>query len=377
MIIPDNVQKKIIACCYHSYNTEWSGTLFYTIEGSFEENNLVVIVKDFLVLDIGTQAHTEFETSPETSHYMVMNNLLGCYQGLIHSHNTMSAFFSGEDTNTLNDLGNDMAHFVSLIVNNEGTYCARITRKVVAKRTGISEVSYATFNNQEVQAKQDFSENMSMIQWFKLDIEIQSESPIMEEVKKRFEELKKTSSAKIATPSPYYNSPYYQNGYSGGGYPQINSGNPVSKNTGGNKDNKNKKNKGGNNKPVIENTLFKNFVYNPNYTEEELNAAVCKMLIASLMAPANAVKNLENWVATQMEKKFDTIFGESKKEDFEAWALGHILCIIECFLLKGKVNDANVSEAASDIYDVLTEFKSNPYLESYKDILLTEFILTE
>ena len=114
-----------------------------------------------------------------------------------------------------------------------------------------------------------------------------------------------------------------------------------------------------------------------HYTEEELNAAVCKILIASLMAPANAVKNLENWVATQMEKKFDTIFGESKKEDFEAWALGHILCIIECFLLKGKVNDANVSEAASDIYDVLAEFKSNPYIESYKDILLTEFILNE
>lgn len=39
-------------------------------------------------------------------------------------------FFSGTDTNTLQKEGNDTNNFLSLIVNNEGTYTAAITRKV-------------------------------------------------------------------------------------------------------------------------------------------------------------------------------------------------------------------------------------------------------
>ena len=47
----------------------------------------------------------------------------------------MATFFSGTDTDTLREEGNKRNHFVSLIVNNAGTYTAGITRKVDIERT--------------------------------------------------------------------------------------------------------------------------------------------------------------------------------------------------------------------------------------------------
>lgn len=46
------------------------------------------------------------------------------------SHDKMPTFFSGTDTSTLQKEGTDRNNFVSLIVNNDGTYSAAITRKV-------------------------------------------------------------------------------------------------------------------------------------------------------------------------------------------------------------------------------------------------------
>lgn len=82
-------------------------------------------------MDIGTQAYTEFDMNPDVIAYMCENpELLDCQMGLIHSHNNMSTFFSETDTATLKEEGRDRNNFVSLIVNNAGTYTAAITRRV-------------------------------------------------------------------------------------------------------------------------------------------------------------------------------------------------------------------------------------------------------
>lgn len=84
LIIPNNVERKIREWCKISPSTEWSGSLFYTYEGNFKDNNLVLTVKDFYVSDIGTSTYTEYDVKPEIISYMLDNDLLDCKCGLIH-----------------------------------------------------------------------------------------------------------------------------------------------------------------------------------------------------------------------------------------------------------------------------------------------------
>ena len=94
LIIPAEVEQKIRYACKEVWSTEWSGTLFYTYEGSFEDKSLVITCKDIFVMDIGTQAYTEFDMNPDVIAYMCEHpELLDCQMGLIHSHNNMSKQF--------------------------------------------------------------------------------------------------------------------------------------------------------------------------------------------------------------------------------------------------------------------------------------------
>ena len=144
IVIPDKVERTIRFLCEKVWNTEWSGVLFYTPTGHFEDGTLEIHCEDILPMDIGTATYTEFNMSPDVISYMAENpELLDCKTGLIHSHNNMSTFFSGTDTSTLQEEGAVQNHFVSLIVNNAGEYTAAITRKVKYKST--KELSYVGF----------------------------------------------------------------------------------------------------------------------------------------------------------------------------------------------------------------------------------------
>lgn len=155
IIIPEDVERIIRHLCNKVHDVEWSGILFYTYEGTWEDNNLNIICEDILPMDIGTSTYTDFTMSPEVIAYMTEHNLLDCECGLIHSHNNMKAFFSSTDINTLRDEGNDRNHFVSLIVNNEGEYVAAITRKIKVHEDIVEKSVYNTFNNEERQIESD------------------------------------------------------------------------------------------------------------------------------------------------------------------------------------------------------------------------------
>lgn len=91
LIIPNSVERKIRFLCERVWDTEWSGVLFYTYTGNFEDNSMVVTCKDIFPMDIGTTTYTEFNMSPDVISYMAENpELLDCKTGLIHSHNNMS-----------------------------------------------------------------------------------------------------------------------------------------------------------------------------------------------------------------------------------------------------------------------------------------------
>lgn len=130
MVISEELEMKIRTFCALSPEREWSGVLFYSFQGNFE-NGITILAKDMYLMDQGSGVHTEFDLdAPEITRYMVMEGLTRLCMGLIHSHNQMQAFFSGEDRGTLLQHGEHMHNFVSLVVNNAGKYVARLTRQV-------------------------------------------------------------------------------------------------------------------------------------------------------------------------------------------------------------------------------------------------------
>lgn len=85
IIIPDNVERLIRFLCERVWDTEWSGVLFYTPSGQFEDGSLEIRCVDILPMDVGSATYTEFDMSPDVISYMAQNpELLDCKMGLIH-----------------------------------------------------------------------------------------------------------------------------------------------------------------------------------------------------------------------------------------------------------------------------------------------------
>ena len=101
--------------------------MFYDCK-EYPDGKLDIVARDFCLLDIGSGGYTEFMTDYKVFQYQVEHDLMDCYWALIHSHNSMAAWFSGQDLHTLEDMAGDMHRFFSLIVNNAGQYVSAITR---------------------------------------------------------------------------------------------------------------------------------------------------------------------------------------------------------------------------------------------------------
>ena len=213
IVIPAEVEKKIRFLCKNIWDVEWSGILFYKVEGAFEDKSLTIRCVDLFQMDIGTSAYTEFNVSPDMATYMVDHPELveeGIYQGLIHSHNNMTTFFSGTDTATLSAEGNDMAHFVSLIVNNAGKYTAGITRKYKCVQTVSEKYTYPTWNGEVREGVETFDIEEEKLEWFNLDIVFEDATDDFEtEMMERIKEIKE-SKKKVVTPV-YKGYPQYGN----------------------------------------------------------------------------------------------------------------------------------------------------------------------
>ena len=85
LIVPEEVETKIRYLIRKYPHTEWSGILFYTHEGTFEDNNLVITCKDIYPMDLGTTGWTEFKMSDKVAGYIADNlDLFECDLGLVH-----------------------------------------------------------------------------------------------------------------------------------------------------------------------------------------------------------------------------------------------------------------------------------------------------
>lgn len=384
LIIPAEVERKIRFACQKVWSTEWSGTLFFTYDGSFENNDLIIRCVDIYIMDIGTQAYTEFDMNPDVIAYMCENpELLDCQMGLIHSHNNMSTFFSGTDTATLKEEGRDRNNFVSLIVNNAGTYTAAITRRVKSKQVKES-VSYEFFGDGEKHDTKEYVSNADEIEWFYLKIENENETFSFPDMAARIEEIKQTK-AERAEKAKKAQTPTYQGGYK-----------PVITNFYGTKAGPANLVKKEANKPkVVQPTLFDDIDDLPFEEEEEydipydqvsfdkvtLKFLVLQLITGSIIISNDSKIDITKWAKSMpalYEKRFGK--GEEGMKNFKMWADTYAE-YLTWYVTDEKLEELGFDETeicaicAHDMIEELTKLPENDYIKGYIDALQKYLIL--
>ena len=379
LIIPAEVERKIRFTCQKVWNTEWSGTLFFTYEGSFENNDLVIRCVDIYIMDIGTQAYTEFDMNPDVIAYMTEHSeLLDCQLGLIHSHCTFSTFFSGTDTATLKEEGRDRNNFVSLIVNNAGSYTAAITRRIKSKQVKES-VSYEFFGDGEKQDTKEYVSDTDEIEWFYLKIEKEGENYSFPDMAARLEEIKQAKAEKAKKAQ----TPVYSSGYK-----------PVIANSYGTKVGPANLVKKEDSKPkVVQSTLFDNMddlPFNDNYSlpygqvtfdKATLKSLVLQLITGSIIISNDSKIDISKW-AKSMPALYEKRFGKGKKgmDNFEMWADTYAEYLTWC-TTDEKLEELGFDETeicaicAHDMIEELTKLPENDYIKGYIDALQNYLIL--
>lgn len=379
LIIPAEVERKIRFACQKVWNTEWSGTLFFTHEGSFENDDLVIRCVDIYIMDIGTQAYTEFDMNPDVISYMCENpELLDCQMGLIHSHNNMSTFFSETDTATLKEEGRDRNNFVSLIVNNAGTYTAAITRRIKSKQT-MESVSYEFFGDGEKQDTKECISDADEIEWFYLKIEKEGENYSFPDMAARLEEIKQAKAEKAKKAQ----TPVYSSGYK-----------PVIANSYGTKAGPaNLVKKEDNKSKVVQSTLFDNVDdlpfdddYNLPYGQVTFDKVTLKSLVLQLITGSIIISNdskidITKWTKS-MSALYEKRFGKGKEgmKNFKMWADTYTE-YLTWYTTDEKLEELGFDETeicaicAHDMIEELTKLPENDYIKGYIDALQKYLIL--
>ena len=379
LIIPAEVERKIRFACQKVWSTEWSGTLFFTHEGSFENNDLVIRCVDIYIMDIGTQAYTEFDMNPDVIAYMCENpELLDCQMGLIHSHNNMSTFFSGTDTATLREEGIDRNNFVSLIVNNAGTYTAAITRRVKSKQVKES-VSYEFFGDGEKHDTKEYVSSADEIEWFYLKIEKEGENYSFPDMAARLEEIKQAKAERAEKAQ----TPVYQGGYK-----------PVIANSYGTKAGPANLVKKEADKPkVVQPTLFDNADDLPfeegydipyghvSFDKVTLKSLVLQLITGSIIISNDSKIDITKW-AKSMPTLYEKRFGKGKvgMDNFKIWAETYTE-YLTWYITDEKLEELGFDETeicaicAHDMIEELTKFPENDYIKGYIDALQKYLVL--
>lgn len=357
LIITPELEEKIRFLCARFPNNEYSGVLFYDYTGRFEDNSLVLTAKDFCLMDYGSATYTEFDKSAEICNYMIEHDLLECQQGLMHSHDQMSTFFSGTDLGTLQEEGSDMNNFLSLIVNNAGQYTAAITRKVKHIPHVTEVLEYEFFGEETINIGNDEYDAIESyeIEYFFLNIEKPTVNIGYTDLFNRIEEISKDKTkitnisreprANLIVDSTLKATPLYK---------ETNI--PFSKtNTA--------VQAGVDTDESIDYNKYK-------FNETDLNNIVKQLLIGS---PIFTPKDLNEWVQ-KMPTVFSKRFGEGQKglANYRAF-IGYFVefLVTEAFddnlAEEGYLEDSQMAICAYGVLQKLHTFKTNSFIEVIED----------
>lgn len=357
LIITPELEEKIRFLCARFPNNEYSGVLFYDYTGRFEDNSLVLTAKDFCLMDYGSATYTEFNKSAEICNYMIEHDLLECQQGLMHSHDQMSTFFSGTDLGTLQEEGSDMNNFLSLIVNNAGQYTAAITRKVKHIPHVTEVLEYEFFGEETINIGNDEYDAIESyeIEYFFLNIEKPTVNIGYTDLFNRIEEISKDKTkitnisreprTNLIVDSTLKATPLYK---------ETNI--PFSK---------------ANTAVQAGVDTDESIDYNKyKFNETDLNNIVKQLLIGS---PIFTPKDLNEWVQ-KMPTVFSKRFGEGQKglENYRAF-IGYFVefLVTEAFddnlAEEGYLEDSQMAICAYGVLQKLHTFKTNSFIEVIED----------
>lgn len=357
LIITPELEEKIRFLCARFPNNEYSGVLFYDYTGRFEDNSLVLTAKDFCLMDYGSATYTEFNKSAEICNYMIEHDLLECQQGLMHSHDQMSTFFSGTDLGTLQEEGSDMNNFLSLIVNNAGQYTAAITRKVKHIPHVTEVLEYEFFGEETINIGNDEYDAIESyeIEYFFLNIEKPTVNIGYTDLFNRIEEISKDKTkitnisreprTNLIVDSTLKATPLYK---------ETNI--PFSK---------------ANTAVQAGVDTDESIDYNKyKFNETDLNNIVKQLLIGS---PIFTSKDLNEWVQ-KMPTVFSKRFGEGQKglANYRAF-IGYFVefLVTEAFddnlAEEGYLEDSQMAICAYGVLQKLHTFKTNSFIEVIED----------
>lgn len=357
LIITPELEEKIRFLCARFPNNEYSGVLFYDYTGRFEDNSLVLTAKDFCLMDYGSATYTEFNKSAEICNYMIEHDLLECQQGLMHSHDQMSTFFSETDLGTLQEEGSDMNNFLSLIVNNAGQYTAAITRKVKHIPHVTEVLEYEFFGEETINIGNDEYDAIESyeIEYFFLNIEKPTVNIGYTDLFNRIEEISKDKTkitnisreprTNLIVDSTLKATPLYK---------ETNI--PFSK---------------ANTAVQAGIDTDESIDYNKyKFNETDLNNIVKQLLIGS---PIFTPKDLNEWVQ-KMPTVFSKRFGEGQKglANYRAF-IGYFVefLVTEAFddnlAEEGYLEDSQMAICAYGVLQKLHTFKTNSFIEVIED----------
>lgn len=295
----------------------------------------------------------------------------------------MATWFSGTDTTTLQKEGNDTNCFVSLIVNNAGTYSAAITRKVQSK----SEVtikklgqSYEFFGEGEKEVERGTTESTQIvdtevIEYFMLDVERHETNNPLEYLDKRFKEIEDKKKAVAPKSKWSYDNTSY--GDSWDMYDSYNSYDTVY--ALGDDKPKSKFDLGKYYEPTLwDKDTMKDMEVKSHYVPNPdlIYQAACRMVTCNLHLDTDKF-NLRQWIKNYMDKVYADVFVErlhsNQFSSFDYW------CDYIAEFTINTFNDPNIpadilsedvnSAVAEALIDLLSEFRHNSYIKSYCEVL--------
>lgn len=121
VVISKDFMDKVTLLNSRISQVEWSGVLFYKTTGSIsDEKEMLIELKDILLMDIGTTAFTSYEFDASVIEFIEAEPQRFEWRiGHIHSHNNMETYFSGTDMDELITNSANYDYYLSIIVNNK------------------------------------------------------------------------------------------------------------------------------------------------------------------------------------------------------------------------------------------------------------------
>lgn len=148
---------------------EWSGPAWYSCKTDKQGFPKSFRLEHFHPLDLGHGTATEWEARDLAKvlkqTYESMPKLKKCFLGLIHSHHSMGAFFSGTDSSTLENMAPDKGFYCSLVVaTNKEPYAFAFAYKDQYGHAHVYEVDSSDIITAQGKAQNDWVEVADLIE---------------------------------------------------------------------------------------------------------------------------------------------------------------------------------------------------------------------